>query len=324
MNDSRGTSGGPRAIAAWTFRATAALLMAGLAGCATYPAPGAAPARPAPVPASTSTPGQRLPSATAGERSEVAGSDEVPVPMATPSVADSGRVVGNTASGGRIVARNVPAVVDSGPSSEARAVLSTIPDPIPAGEQVPPPARVARLYPPVDMTPGRAGADSMGGGTWVSDTSAAGEGMASDSAGVVRDANGVPVPEPTLPLGQRRTVVPILPDSVLRAAADSVLRAGPPAAGATTGPAALPAAPSSATPDSCWRVQVAAPEEPDRAERLRSAAESLLLIPMVVEREKGLYKVRTRDCLSAAAAQTLKTRASETGFDGAFRFLKQP
>jgi hypothetical protein len=49
-----------------------------------------------------------------------------------------------------------------------------------------------------------------------------------------------------------------------------------------------------------------------------AAAQSLLLVPMVIEREKGLWKVRTRDCQSREAADALRRRAIESGFEGAF------
>jgi len=76
--------------------------------------------------------------------------------------------------------------------------------------------------------------------------------------------------------------------------------------------------------DSCWRVQVAAPPERDRAERMVEAARSQLLLPFVIEQEGGLFKVRMRDCLPAAAANDLRRRAVESGFAGAFRFLAKP
>ena len=74
-------------------------------------------------------------------------------------------------------------------------------------------------------------------------------------------------------------------------------------------------------PDSCWRVQVAAPAEEEKAKEMRDAAISQLLIPMVIDLEKGLYKVRSRDCMSGAAADALRKRAASSGFAGAFRFI---
>ena len=53
---------------------------------------------------------------------------------------------------------------------------------------------------------------------------------------------------------------------------------------------------------------------------MRSAAESQLQMPVVIEVEKKLYKVRTRDCMTRDAADRLAARADAAGFDGAFRF----
>ena len=41
---------------------------------------------------------------------------------------------------------------------------------------------------------------------------------------------------------------------------------------------------------------------------------------MVIETEKKLHKVRTKDCLTAVAAERLKQRAIAAGFKGAFRY----
>jgi hypothetical protein len=129
------------------------------------------------------------------------------------------------------------------------------------------------------------------------------------------DTVRVPVPAPTEPLGDRPGARPIAapPESL---AAPVVT---PPAA-----PATPPAPPAGTSPDPCWRVQVAAPPERDRADRMAEAARSQLMLPFVVEREAGLHKVRTRDCLSTAAATDLRRRALESGFEGAFRFPGKP
>lgn len=68
---------------------------------------------------------------------------------------------------------------------------------------------------------------------------------------------------------------------------------------------------------------MAAPPEPERAQALRAAAESQLDLAWVVERERGLHKVRTRDCLGAEAADRLRRRAEAAGFAGAFRFRRR-
>jgi hypothetical protein len=178
--------------------------------------------------------------------------------------------------------------IDSTPSSDAIEVLKSIPEPIAPEDQVPPPEHV---------TPG---ADSSA--TAPDSTSGMSSSTAADST-----AAGAPVPEPTLPLGQR-------PPS------DSTSASSPPASPPPPITTPPPAAPTHATPDTCWRVQVGAPPERAKAEQTRKAAESLLVTPMVVERERGRYKVRTRECLDRDAAEALKTRARGSGFSGAFRF----
>ncbi len=107
----------------------------------------------------------------------------------------------------------------------------------------------------------------------------------------------VPVPSPTQPL-RPATVLP----EVAPPAADST--PAPPAAGAP--------------PDTCWRIQIAAPADRARGKEMRDASESLLMVPMIVDREGGRFKVRSRDCLSREAAESLKARAIESGFKGAF------
>jgi len=116
----------------------------------------------------------------------------------------------------------------------------------------------------------------------------------------------IPVPSPTLPLGSRPGGLQseALPES--------------PFAPAARPPAAAPPESAAAAPDTCWRVQVAAPDTAEKAQALRAAAESLLLTPMVVEEEAGRWKVRTRDCLARAGAEALRKRALGSGFDGAF------
>jgi len=133
------------------------------------------------------------------------------------------------------------AAVDSTPSPEALAVLSTIPEPVPPSEQVPPPA-----------TP----------------------------------------PAATAPV------------------------TSPPAA------RAAPGAPK--TQAGCWRVQLVAPKDKPTAVKKRAAAESLLLLPVVIERESALWKVRTTACFDRATADRIKARAVASGFAGAFLFEKKP
>jgi hypothetical protein len=178
----------------------------------------------------------------------------------------------------------VASAPDTTPSRDAQAVLATIPEPLAPGERIPPPATV----PP-----------TLG-----------------DTAGAAAEADTgsaeVPVPAPTPVLGERA-----LPEVV--APADTTARplGPPPAALQRPAPAGRETA---AGPDTCWRIQVAAPAERAKAERYLAAAQSQLLVPMAIEKERGLFKVRTRDCLDGGSADALRRRASQTGFDGAFRF----
>jgi hypothetical protein len=71
-------------------------------------------------------------------------------------------------------------------------------------------------------------------------------------------------------------------------------------------------------------LQVAAPAERDKASSRHDAAQSLLLVPMVIERESGLYKVRSRDCMTRAAADALRRRAIDSGFAGSFVIRSKP
>jgi hypothetical protein len=47
----------------------------------------------------------------------------------------------------------------------------------------------------------------------------------------------------------------------------------------------------------------------------------VLLVPFVIDQEKTRYKVRSGDCLSRDAADKLRKRALQSGFDGAFPVL---
>jgi hypothetical protein len=201
--------------------------------------------------------------------------------------------------------------IDSGPSAEALAVLARIPDPIAAGQRVPAPE-------PGELTapPGEGSAPAEG---------AAAEGAPADSApaGSPATPSEVPVPTPTAALGERPAAVP---DST------GAMSAPPPAAAPAESthknpPAEIPAEPphpvvAAPPPEGgvCWRVQVVASTNRRAVEEVRATAESVLLVPMVVEQEGGLLKARTRDCMDEAAAESLKQRARATGFPGAFRF----
>ncbi len=125
------------------------------------------------------------------------------------------------------------------------------------------------------------------------------------------DAEGgradVPVPARMPVLGERP-----LPD--VAAPADSA-----PAAPAAPAPA-RPGTVAAAVPDTCWRVQFAAWSERAKSERYLAAARSQLGVPLAIEPEAGLFKVRTTGCLDGAAADALRRRAWGAGFAGAFRF----
>jgi len=197
------------------------------------------------------------------------------------------------------------APADRAPSADALAVLETIPEPLKPGERVPPPSLTH--------------ADSVAAAA------------ALDSASTLPDS--VPTPELTKVLGDSPggAASAALEDSLLRAAAAPVVGAAGAgaAAGSASGaapPAAAVSAPAAATaaPDTCWRVQFAAPAEKAQAESMRRAAESQLSVPVVIEPEKGLFKVRTRDCVGRTVADRLKQRAALAGFDGVFLTTSKP
>jgi len=189
-----------------------------------------------------------------------------------------------------------PAVsrVDTIPSPEAERVLATIPEPIPGRPRaLTGPAR-PRPVPAPD-----AGYDTLR---------------------IERSPEevAVPVPSPTPVLGSGSTVEVMAADSLgARPPASPPAEAEPPAPDRpTTGGGGAGVAAAGEGP--CWRVQVSAPETREEADSRQAAAQSLLLVAMVVEPEKGLYKVRTRDCMSREAAQAMRQRALDSGFEGSF------
>ena len=192
------------------------------------------------------------------------------------------------------------AAPDTVPSPEARGVLATIPEPLAPGERVPPPA----------VAPGRGVISGPAATPAESTETAAGEPETSRSE--------IPVPTPTPVLGERP-----LPQVV--SSADTSAPASAPPAGllppppANEHPRAGAARGGHASRDTCWRVQIAAPSERAKAQRYLEAGQSQLLVPLVIEKENGLFKVRTRDCLGQQAADVLKRRALDAGFTGVFR-----
>ncbi len=201
-------------------------------------------------------------------------------------------------------------------SPAGSAVLGSIVEPLPQAERVPAPtpAELRAAAPGAPATPGPGGVTEVA-------PEAAYDTLrftrpAADSA-----STDVPVPSPTQPLGDK-------PGTLARLLAPDTSASAAPAPPAASAPAPPVAAPPTRTPapaklapgTPCWRVQVGAPAERAKADGLRAAAESQLLVAFVVEREKGLFKVRTRDCVSGEAADALKRRATLAGFGGVFRF----
>jgi hypothetical protein len=189
------------------------------------------------------------------------------------------------------------AVVDTQVSKEGQKVLQTIPDPLAKSAQVPPP--VIRIE--ADSTAALALPDSI-------------ESPVDSTESVEGDSASVPAPEEVQVLGDFTLPVAI-PDSLLAPAQNSIPTGGFGAVGTPV------ASDTPAAQDSCWGIQIAAPTEADRAETLRSAAQSLLLVPMKVEASGGRHRVQTRDCVSGEVAEKLRARALDSGFDGTFRTL---
>jgi hypothetical protein len=231
----------------------------------------------------------------------------MPVTPTTSGESGSGAPANSTAGGATgaqagSAAAATRAPLDSLPSSDAKRVLDSIPEPVPAAERVPPPAAAAGVA---------AGADSA----------------AADSQGA-----SVPIPAPTAPLGDKpgNAELAAAAGGAVGAAADSLAAHGSPSAAGASGAgssvsAANPAAPAGAAgaaavkpPGSCYRLQVAAPKERSQAESMKRAAESQLEVPFTITHVKTLYKVQTRDCLDVDAVQHLRARARASGFSGAF------
>jgi hypothetical protein len=267
-------------------------LALGAAGCATTPAP----------PSGTVTspmPGHAPESVHPADSSTGA----IPTPPVAPPMQ-----VGTTASGGPIVQTGSPS--DSGPSADARAVLNTIPDPVPGsetGQAVPAPAGNAGAAGSAGTAGSGAGGTAGLAGATAAVVAARPDSAGADTSSVAADSSSVPTPSPTEPLGEHPGA---------HAVTDNATPVGPPAT--ATAQAPPPANPAPAGP--CWRVQVAAVPEQARAKALRDAAQSQLMLDMVIELEKKLYKIRTKDCMSTEAADRLKQHAIDDGFSGAFRY----
>jgi hypothetical protein len=205
----------------------------------------------------------------------------------------------------------------AGPALQTRAPRGLPGVPPPAASPAPAPAAVA---PPAVATPDTVpsadalavlaeipepiGSESRATGSTPRASAPAAPSAPADAGGGQAD---VPVPARTPVLGERP-----LPEVV--APTDTA------AAPAAPAPAVLTAPPAAAVPDTCWRVQFAAWADRAKAERYLAAARSQLGVPLAIEKEAGLFKVRTSGCVDGAAADALRRRAREAGFDGAFRF----
>lgn len=210
------------------------------------------------------------------------------------------------------------AVRDSTPSPAALAVLASIPEPL--GARVPEPPR--EPAPAGRVTPEPPASRDAAPDSAKRPVPVALPG--NDPSVAPLDTAMVPVPTPTAPLGSQATVsLPPTPEPPPATPAP----ASPPMRGAPTQPVPAPVRvpiTESAASDTCWRLQVGAPAERARGNTLRAASQSLLVVPMTVAREGGRWKVRTRDCLSRTAAESLRDRAIASGFKGVFlvRFVE--
>jgi hypothetical protein len=195
-------------------------------------------------------------------------------------------------------ARAAP-VADSLPSDVALQVLGRIPEPLTAAQQTAAPAR--RAAAPVAGRNAVPSATPMAGAPSVALVPAPAPTAPSprDSARASEGSGDVPVPAPTQPVTVPSSPTLVMPDTLPPVRTTPTLDAPTSAAGS-------------------WCVQVAAPEERAKAESRRDAAQSLLLLPFVIETELGLHKVRTRDGWTREAADAIKQRALGCGFEGVF------
>jgi hypothetical protein len=183
-----------------------------------------------------------------------------------------------------------------------------VPREMPAARPTPTPAASA-----ADSAPSRDALDVL---ATIPEPLAPGERVPPPAVSAAADDAGsadVPVPALTPVLGERP-----LPEVV--ASTDTTSSPASPAPRALVDPRPAPGPGVPAVTDTCWRVQIAASAERAKSERYLEAGRSQLLSPLQIEVEKGLFKVRTRDCLSGAEADGLRRRALDAGFDGAFRF----
>lgn len=193
------------------------------------------------------------------------------------------------------------AVLDSMPSPEAITILGSIPEPLSATQTIDPPARSQTPVPVVPVPAPPSPAAPTPSAPAPRDTGFSAPAVEAGNDTLNASLESVPVPSSTRPLGTPEPLPPV------------------------TSPSA-PVAASGAEPDTCWRLQVAAPAERAKAVAMQSAAKSLLLVPMVIVRDAGRYKVRSEECLPRAAADALRDRAVASGFNGVFlvREVRKP
>jgi len=197
-----------------------------------------------------------------------------------------------------------------GPARVPRETPTSSPAPTPAAPMSQPRAAAT------DSSPSRDALDVL---ATIREPLAPGERVPPPVVPVDADDSGsadVPVPALTPVLGERP-----LPGVV--AATDTTAPPAFPAPRALVDPPPAPGAGAPAVTDTCWRVQIAASAERAKSERYLEAGRSQLLAPLQIEDERGLFKVRTRDCLSGSTADGLRRRALDAGFDGAFRFRER-
>ena len=192
-------------------------------------------------------------------------------------------------------------VADSLPSESALQVLGRIPEPLTAEQQTSAPARRPASSAPVAGRNAVPDTRLVNGAPLATSTSSSAPSPSRDSSRASETGADVPVPAPTQPVVVPVSSTLVMPDTL-------------PAATASTTPTLDAPTVASGT----WCVQVAAPEDMAKAESRRDAAQSLLLLPFVIETEKGLHKVRTRESWTREAADAIRQRAIGSGFDGVF------
>jgi hypothetical protein len=76
--------------------------------------------------------------------------------------------------------------------------------------------------------------------------------------------------------------------------------------------------PSAIRTGGCYEVQLMATADPAIARRQTESASTALGVTAHVTQSDGLYRIRVGHCLDAGAAASLRDRARERGYSGAF------